>query len=176
MAFLKKLFSGSGTDPREAMRPLYNSVVSMGRDPKWYTHYHVPDNIDGRFEMIAAMLSLTLLRLEEEGGQYAQESVWLTELFVDDMDGQLREIGLGDLIVGKHIGQMMSAVGGRLGAYRKGFADSDEMAGAVTRNIFRSEAPSAQAAPLLAQAIAEEMQQLRALPANSILSKGLSHA
>src|SRR3546814_21170489 len=74
---------------------------------------------DLRFDMITAILCLVLLRLEG-APETKQQSVWLTELFVDDMDGRLRQIGIGDMIVGKHIGRMMSALGGRLAAYRSG--------------------------------------------------------
>ncbi|HNJ48549.1 MAG TPA: ubiquinol-cytochrome C chaperone family protein, partial [Novosphingobium sp.] len=57
--------------------------------------------------------------------------------FVTDMDGQLRESGVGDLVVGKHIGKLMGALGGRLDAYRAALADAD-LAGleqAVQRNV-----------------------------------------
>jgi cytochrome b pre-mRNA-processing protein 3 len=67
----------------------------------------------------------------------------LTEVFVDDMDGQLREVGIGDMIVGKHIGQIMSAVGGRLGALRTALSDTAELNEAIVRNIYRGVAPEA---------------------------------
>jgi cytochrome b pre-mRNA-processing protein 3 len=53
------------------------------------------------------------------------------------MDGQLRESGVGDVIVGKRVGQLMSVLGGRLGAYRDALATGDEtaMAEAISRNV-----------------------------------------
>ena len=78
----------------------------------------MPDTIDGRFDMIAAILALVLLRLEAEGEAGRDPSVLLTEIFIDDMDGTLRQIGIGDYVVGKHVGRMMSALGGRLAAFR----------------------------------------------------------
>ena len=64
-------------------------------------------------------------------------SVRLTELFVADMDGQMRESGVGDLVVGKHMGRLMSVLGGRLGAYRESLAMPDNAAleEAVSRNV-----------------------------------------
>ena len=59
-------------------------------------------------------------RLEAAGEM--QLSSDLTERFITDMDGSLREIGISDQVVGKHIGNMVSALGGRLGAYREAFA------------------------------------------------------
>src|SRR4051812_44073201 len=79
-----------GPDPREALRPLWHAIVERSRDPMWYREGGVPDTVPGRFDMIAAILALVLLRLEPEPGT-AREQVLLTELFVEDMDGQLRE-------------------------------------------------------------------------------------
>jgi cytochrome b pre-mRNA-processing protein 3 len=62
-------------------------------------------------------------------------SVLLTELFVTDMDGQLRESGVGDLVVGKHIGRLMSVLGGRLGAYRAALAGQEDLGAALERNL-----------------------------------------
>jgi len=63
--------------------------------------------------------------------------VLLTELFVDDMDGQLRQSGVGDLVVGKHIGKLVSSLGGRLGALREALGEADDAAlvAAIERNV-----------------------------------------
>ena len=79
----------------------------------------MPDTVDGRFDMIAAVLAFVLIRLEQDPAA-AATSAQVTERFVDDMDGQLRQMGIGDIVVGKHIGRMMSMLGGRIGAYRDG--------------------------------------------------------
>ncbi|MEO8724025.1 MAG: ubiquinol-cytochrome C chaperone family protein, partial [Sphingobium sp.] len=141
MSLLARLFSRS--DPRQSMAALYGAVVAQGRNVHWYATGKVPDTLDGRFDMIAAALSLVLLRLEHE--DQAQQGAWLTELFVDDMDGQLRQIGIGDVVVGKYIGQMMSALGGRLGAYRAAFAPGGDLGEALARNLYRGEAVNAAA-------------------------------
>ncbi len=141
MSFFKRLFSGQGMEPRDAVRPLYLQIIEKAREPHWYLEGGVPDNLDGRFEMVTAILILVLLRLEHQPDQ-SQNSVYLTEIFVNDMDGQLREIGIGDMIVGKHIGRMMASLGGRLGAYRAGLADHAQLDEALIRNLFRGEAPA----------------------------------
>ena len=138
MSLLKRLFGNAGPDPKLKLVPLYNQVVAEARKPHWYIEGQVPDNIDGRFDMVAAILSMVLLRLEEDPAR-AQDMVHLTEVFVDDMDGQLREVGIGDMIVGKHIGKIMSAVGGRLGAFRDAMADHSRLNQVIARNIYRSE-------------------------------------
>ena len=97
----------------------------------------VPDTVDGRFDMIAAVLCTVLLRLEREPEGLATTAP-LTERFVDDMDGQLRQIGIGDIVVGKHIGKMMSMLGGRLGAYRDGLARGRPRCGAGAQPVSRA--------------------------------------
>ncbi len=144
MTLLKRLFGNSEPDPKIKLVPLYNQVVAKAREPHWYIEGQVPDNIDGRFDMVAAILSLVLLRLEGDKS-HALDMARLTEVFVDDMDGQLREVGIGDMIVGKHIGQIMSAVGGRLGAFRDSLTDSKTLDEVIVRNIFRGVAPEPQA-------------------------------
>jgi cytochrome b pre-mRNA-processing protein 3 len=95
--------------------------------------------------------------------------VLLTELFVDDMDAQLREAGVGDPAVGKHIGKLVSALGGRLGAYREALAaeGNELLAAAVQRNVtLRDGAGPAETATALRKLYAG----LRETPAQAILS------
>lgn len=146
MTLLNRFFSRS--DPRDSMVPLYNAIVTEARQPVYYTEGGVPDTREGRFEMIAALLSLTLLRLEQDEAQ-KQNSVFLTELFVSDMDGQLRQFGIGDMLVGKHIGKLMSALGGRLGAYRSALVGSESWDDVVQRNFFADDAAMASQAAAL---------------------------
>ena len=103
----------------------------------------MPDSVDGRFDMVAAILSTVLIRLEGDDDARVV-SVELTERFVDDMDAQLREIGIGDIVVGKHVGRMMAMLGGRLGALRDGFSSGD-LDAALVRNLYRGTAPDAAA-------------------------------
>ena len=138
MGLLSKLF-GDRRD-RSDLIPLYNAVVAEARLPIWYERALVPDSMDGRFDMVALVLSLVLLRLEREGEAGKLPSVLLTEVFIDDMDGTMREVGFGDLVVGKRVGGIMGMLGGRLGAYRDGNRRE-----AVVRNVYRDVPPSDQA-------------------------------
>jgi cytochrome b pre-mRNA-processing protein 3 len=123
----------------EQALPLYTAVVARARAPHWYVEGRVADSVDGRFDMIAAILGFVVLRLEQDP-EGAPTSALLTERFVDDMDGQLRQIGIGDVVVGKHIGKMMGMLGGRLGAYRNGLA-AGGIDAALVRNLYRGDAP-----------------------------------
>ena len=136
LGWLTKLL---GRRDRSAALPLYDAVVARARLPHWYLDGAVPDTLDGRFDMVAAVLSMVLLRLEDDP-QGAAPVAQLTERFVDDMDAQVRQIGFGDMIVGKHVGRMMGMLGGRLGAYREGLAGGD-LDAALVRNLYRGVAP-----------------------------------
>jgi cytochrome b pre-mRNA-processing protein 3 len=123
------------TFPAEA---LYAGVVAEARRPEWYLAGEVPDTMDGRFDMVALVLSLVLIRLEDEGA--SQMCADVTERFIADMDGVLRQDGVGDQVVGKHIGRMMAALGGRLGAYRDSRGEDAAFAEALKRNLWRGAA------------------------------------
>ena len=154
---------------RAAALPLYEAIVARARQPHWYEAGAVPDTVDGRFDMVAAVLTLVLLRLET-APEGPEPSARLTELFVDDMDGQLREIGIGDIIVGKHIGRMMSMLGGRLGAYRDGLAPGGDLEAALVRNVYRGDAPDPAALAHVAGAVRRINDALAAAPAAGILA------
>ncbi len=173
MSFLQKIFGASTPDPKHALRPLYDAVIAKARQVHWYEQGHVADSIDGRFDMVAAMLSIVLLRFEARR-EAVQESVYLTEIFVDDMDGQLREIGIGDMIVGKHLGRIMGALGGRLGAYRKGIDDPAQLESAIIRNIFRGQAPDSAHVAYVADAMRDAYAALLKQDADAILMGNLS--
>ncbi len=160
------------TKPRETLDPLYRAIVAAGRNPAWYREGGVPDTIDGRFDMVAALTALVLLRLEaEEAGR--QPSVLLTELFIADMDSSLRQIGIGDYVVGKHVGRMMGALGGRLAALREA-ADSEALTAAVERNIFRGEPPSPEALAFVSARLDAFRTELAAMPMDQLLASAWS--
>jgi cytochrome b pre-mRNA-processing protein 3 len=153
-------------DPADG-RALYAAVVATARAPHWYLDGGVPDTVDGRFDMVAAVLSLVLIRLEGDPLGPAP-SAHLAEQFVDDMDGQLREIGIGDIVVGKHVGRMLGMLGGRLGAYRDGLAGGD-LDGAIVRNIFRGAAPAPAALAHVRARLVALHQALRDLATSALL-------
>ncbi len=134
MSFLSRLL-GTAPDPRETVRPLWHRVIELARDPAFYAECGVADTIAGRFDLITAVLSTVIVRIE--ASELRSESALLAELFVEDMDGQLREFGVNDVVVGKRIGKLMSVLGGRLGAYRSALNAGDlaKLTGAVERNV-----------------------------------------
>jgi cytochrome b pre-mRNA-processing protein 3 len=170
-AWLRKL---TGQDDGPDITALYAAVVAEARQPHWYLRGGVSDTVDGRFEMMSAVLSVVIARIEAEGEAGQFPSVRLTELFVDDMDGQLREQGVGDVVVGKHIGKMMSALGGRLAAYRDGLASGD-LSGAIARNLHRGEERTAESVAHAADGMKALAARVSATPLSAVLQgQGLS--
>jgi len=167
VSLLSRLF-GKSADDRAPVRPLWHRVVELSRDRAWYADCGVADTVPGRFDMVTLVLAAVLLRMEREP-ELLQNAALLTELFVDDMDGQLRQSGVGDLVVGKHIGRLMSVLGGRLGAYREALASGDDtaVADAVARNV--SLADGASPGPA-AQRLIGLAQRLSDLPASAVLA------
>lgn len=169
MGLLKRLF---GAPDRGTAPQLYAAIVATGRAPHWYAQGEVPDTIDGRFDMIAAVLALVLLRLEGEPAANAPSTA-LAECFIDDMDGQLRELGVGDIVVGKHMGRMMGMIGGRLGAYREGLA-GEGLREALVRNLYRGKAPSDAGLAHVETALRALRDRLAATPTPEILAGDLA--
>ena len=118
------------------LRPLWHRVVEIAREPHWYAAGGVADTVPGRFDAISAVLTLVLLRMEASEPARIH-TARLTELFVNDMDGQLRQSGVGDVVMGKQMGKLMSALGGRIDALREGLAQADDaqLIAAVERNM-----------------------------------------
>ena len=166
MSFLQRIF-GRG-DRRKVYEPLYRSIVAQARDPAWYRDGRVPDTVDGRFDMVAAVTALVLLRLEAEGDAAREASALLTEAFVADMDASLRQIGIGDYVVGKHVGRLMGALGGRLGALRE--AGDRGLEAFASRNVFHDSPPSDEAPRQVAARLERIRGALREQPLDALLA------
>lgn len=135
MSILSRLWRPRGDD-LAPIRLLWHRVVEIAREKPWYAEGGAADTIPGRFDVVTLVLALVLLRMEREAALITP-SVRLTELFVTDMDGQLRQNGVGDLMVGKHMGKLMGVLGGRLGAFRQALAEPEDAAltAAIARNV-----------------------------------------
>jgi cytochrome b pre-mRNA-processing protein 3 len=166
LSFLQRIFGRP--DRRKICEPLYRAIVAAARDPAWYRDGRVPDTVDGRFDLVAAVTALVLLRLEAEGDAAREASALLTETFVADMDSSLRQIGVGDYVVGKHIGRLMGALGGRLGALRE--AEDRSLEAFAARNIFHDSPPSEEATKRVAARLEQIRSGLREQPLDSLLA------
>jgi cytochrome b pre-mRNA-processing protein 3 len=138
---------------------LYGMIVAQARLPSFYRDYAVADTVNGRFDLIVLHLALVLERLAREPGlQSLGQGVF--DRFCQDMDHNLREMGIDDLKVPKEMRRMGEAFYGRAQAYRAALTadDTKTLVSALERNIYGGE-PAA-AAPRLAAYMREALREL----------------
>ena len=127
---LKRLFQRTPAPARRC----YEAIVAAARHPVFYADWGVPDTLDGRFDMITLHAFLILDRLKGAESPFRQELV--DELF-RDMDRSLREMGVGDISVGKKVRKMAEVFYGRVAAYDKALNEPETLlADAISRNVF----------------------------------------
>jgi cytochrome b pre-mRNA-processing protein 3 len=124
---------------REAGERLYAALATQARHPDLYVRLGVADSLDGRFDSVALHVFLALNRLKrEEGPAAAALAQDLVDVFVDDMDRSVREMGVGDMGVSRRVKQMAQALYGRAAVYEEAVAQDDDtkLVAALTRNLF----------------------------------------
>jgi len=129
---------------------LYGAAVAVARDPFFYRDLGVADTLDGRFDVLALHVFLLIRRLRAlplPGTAIAQA---VFDAMFSDMDLNLREMGVGDLAVGKRVRAMWEALHGRASAYESAMraAETDALTAALARNVWRGAAPDGAAARL----------------------------
>lgn len=105
-----------------AGRALYSAVVAQSRTPALYLELGAPDTPVGRFEIYSLHVVLLLDRLKRNGPQAADTAQALFDTYVRSLDDALRELGVGDLSVGKKMRKLGEAFYGRVKSYESAFA------------------------------------------------------
>ena len=133
---LERIFGKSPT--QRSADALYFRAVEQARQRNFYADMGVPDTVDGRFDMIALHVFLILRRLKQENARSQATAQALFDTMFTDMDRGLRELGAGDLGVGRRVKIMARAFYGRVAAYDQGLkSDDGNLSEAILRNIFR---------------------------------------
>ncbi|HYC68933.1 ubiquinol-cytochrome C chaperone family protein [Brevundimonas sp.] len=143
MIMLQNLFR---TRPRERLgEPLYELAVRQARDPRFYTQLGVADRIDARFELYTLHVLLLVMRLRDEGEGGADTAQLLFDTYVSALDHALRELGVGDISVGKKMRKLGEAMYGRMTAYEPPLRAGDHaaLAEGLARNVFERDDPAA---------------------------------
>lgn len=154
----------------EAAALAYDRVVSHARQPLFFTDYGVPDSLDGRFELICLFAFLFLHRLKSERPQSAALSQAFFDMMFADMDRSLRELGTGDLRVGREIRRMAEALYGRIRAYEAGLEGGDEVLGAaLARNLYGTVPPPPEGAAGIGRYLRRAAAELRREDAAELL-------
>jgi cytochrome b pre-mRNA-processing protein 3 len=133
---IARLRSFISAAPKREAQEVYIALVQQSRKPFFYTECTVPDTLDGRFELIVLHVFLKLRQLKAQGG-HKDLSRRLLECLYDDMDRNLREMGVGDMGVARRVKNMSKAAYGRLEAYTQAFGDDAALSEALRRNVWR---------------------------------------
>ncbi len=121
------------TPERERARHLYIALVERARNPFFFTQAGVEDSLDGRFELIIMHLYAVLSCLRNQHAGFCQ---LLSEVFFEDLDRSLREMGMSDTGVPKRMRKMSEAFYGRIHAYDEAFSGSRSLEDAVRKNVY----------------------------------------
>src|SRR3954451_16430917 len=98
---------------------LFAAATAEARRPHWFRDGHVPDTIDGRFAVLATIVALILVRLEQESDSGNALSVALTERFIAVMESEHRELGLGDPALGRTVRKLIGSLARRTRLWRE---------------------------------------------------------
>src|SRR5712672_4439400 len=124
---------------RGTIEAIYGMIVTQAREPLFYRDLGVPDTVNGRFDLLVLHLWMVLHRLKSMEGA-AELSQALFDHFCDDMDANLREMGVGDLAVPKRMQAFGEAFYGRAAAYEQALVSgSAALAQALCKNILNGE-------------------------------------
>ncbi len=146
---------------RAAAEHAYRLVVEQSRRPEFFAALGVPDTLDGRFEVICLHAFLYLHRLKAEGAAAAVLGQSFFDWMFADFDRSLREIGTGDLSVGRQVKRMAEAFYGRIRAYEDGLAEGDAaLTAALARNLYGTAAASHEQLARVAAYLRREVMHL----------------
>ena len=165
--------------PRPAVlagKALYARAVEQAREPALYADLGAPDTVLGRFELYTVHVALLVRRLKGEGEQAAETAQGLFDAYLNGLDVALREIGVGDLSVGKKMKKLGRAFYGRVKTYDEALTtgDSAAVAGLVSRTILDGKGDAGPLAKyIVGQAEALDAEPLEGLLAGEVNWKGV---
>lgn len=122
---------------RDVIDRIHGEIVAAARHPVLFEDYGIEDSLEGRFEAVALHAFLVLRRLnamEPPGPEMAQD---LMDAIFRNLDSALREAGVGDIRVPKHMKAFAGTLLGRADAYDRAFrSGTAALAAALERNVY----------------------------------------
>ena len=127
---------------RQKSTQMYQIVVEKARNRLLFEAINVPDSPQGRFESIVLHMFLLQRRFIEirESGSLPQR---LMDSMAEDFDNSVREMGVGDLSVGKNVKKLSRAAQMRFGIYNVQIDNNSGLREAL-RSVFASGAMAGQ--------------------------------
>jgi len=154
--------------PRPALnagRSLYLRAVEQSRSPALYSDLGAPDSVEGRFEIYSLHVVLLLDRLRGHGDLATEISQALFDTYLKDLDHALRELGVGDMSVGRKMRKLGEAFYGRGKSYEEAFAalpDTTQLTALIARTVYAEADP--EPAPRLAAYVLGQRAALAGQP------------
>src|SRR3954465_12684812 len=148
------LATSAGARARDAMRgnlfrtltaepsrgaKLFVAATAEAREPHWYVAGTVPDTIDGRFAVLATIVALVIVRLEQLGEEGNAASVALTERFIEVMESEHRQMGLGDPKLGRTVRKLVGSLSRRVGLWRSAAAGEDGWSKSARESLYKTD-------------------------------------
>lgn len=157
---------GKKTDP--VTLKLYKACVDSSRRQAFYLNYNVPDTVDGRFDLLLLHVTLVILRLNEN----IQSGQNLFDMMFTDMERSLREMGVGDMSIGKKMKPMLAGFYGRAGTYKRALAEKNDelLSAAIARNVYGTTTAEAPYASRIARYARETVAMLALLEDEDVIN------
>jgi cytochrome b pre-mRNA-processing protein 3 len=163
---LRFLFPRLTAEP-ERGAALFGWVTAQARAPHWYLDGAVEDTVDGRFAILATIAALVSVRLERAGDPGARASVALTERFIEVMESEHREMGLGDPKLGRTVRKLVSALARRIELWRPAVTGSDWGAPAQF-SVYGGRVPAAESLEHTTNSLQDLWSRLEAVPETAV--------
>jgi len=127
------------TADRQAGAPLFDALTAEARQKHWYVEGEVPDTVDGRFAVLATVTAIANVRLEREAAEGDRLSVALAERFIEVMESEHRELGLGDPALGRTVRKLVSMLAKRTGLWRAALLGAGNEIEATRESLYRDD-------------------------------------
>lgn len=155
---------------QEHARAVYAVALSQIRTPAFYEAYSVPDTFDGRFDLLVLHLFMVVNRMVDEPSVGEEFNQALFDATFADMDQTLREMGIGDMGIPKHMRRMMMAFNGRMHAYSEAI-NSGFFRTSLMNNLYGTcELKPYREAELMEAYVKANIRALKAMSADQIMS------
>ena len=139
---------------------LFSALIAEARHEDWFVEAGVADTLDGRFAVLSTVTALATVRLERGGSDARDEAVAVAERFIEAMDSEHRQMGIGDPTLGKTVRKLVSALGRRVELWRNAVAGEAEWDRATGESLFRGGEPPEAASGEVSKLTAELWKRL----------------
>jgi cytochrome b pre-mRNA-processing protein 3 len=121
---------------------LFGTLTAEARKPHWYVQGAVPDTIDGRFSILTTIVALMIVRLEQLGEEANSASVALTERFVEVMESEHRQLGLGDPKLGRTVRKLVGSLSRRVALWRSATCGERPWSESARESLYKDDVPA----------------------------------